>query len=63
MLEAPALSPKHSMIDSNSLVRTQNDAMISSSVRNPGLYFLTATAIAVFALQTYRLLMGVKYWP
>ena len=34
-------------MDSNSFVRTQNESMISSSLRNPGLYFLTGIAMTV----------------
>ena len=45
--ELPVFSRSVSVIDSNSLVRTQNVAASSSSVRNPGLYFLVGTVSAL----------------
>ena len=49
-----------SMIDSNSPVLTQNEAISSSSVRNPGLYFLAVTVIVSCSVMIQRSLMGTK---
>ena len=43
--ESPVHALSDSISDSNSCVRTQNDATSSSSVRNPGLYFRTVAAV------------------
>ena len=50
-------------MDSNSDMRTQNDATISSSDRKPGLYFLATMFVLPVCSHPLRRRMGTKLPP